>query len=77
MMTQEGIRTLEMFKGYKLGRFYDKFVGNIQIDMEDYTPQVQENVKKFLKENSEYVMGIISDEDYEIVYVCHINDLQG
>lgn len=74
-ITQEGLKTIEKVKAFGLLRFYDKFMGSLQISIEEY-PKVQEQVLSFLKENNDWVMGVQKvDENEFYIYVCETDSL--
>ena len=76
MMTKLGKQSYDKAVQYGLVEYYDKFMGNYQIDMNAY-PSVKDKVDKFLADNPGYVMGIADKDAYgwQFVYICDKDDL--
>lgn len=76
MLTQQGMSRLELAEAFDLGAFYEPHMGNICIVAEDVTPEVTNNVLRFLQANTDWVMGC---EEYDVgcyyTYITPIEDL--
>lgn len=53
-ITNEGKELIQRVNNYGLGRFYDIYTGTIQIEVEDFTNEVEEKVNNFLGDNQEF-----------------------
>lgn len=64
----------ELASKYNLARFYNPFVGNIVILEREYTDEVAANVRKFLKDNPDWLLGY--EKCDEQVYGYYLNTLE-
>jgi len=55
-MTEYGLKCLQQAKASALGSYYQEHVGNIIIPDSDF-PMLTNNVKHFLKNNPNWVLG--------------------
>ena len=75
-LTEHGMNRLKLAEAFDLEAFYDPHMGNICIVAEDMTPEVMNNVLRFLQANTDWVMGC---EEYDTgcyyTYITTLEDL--
>ena len=61
----------------KMEKYYNKFIGNYLIPIKDYTKEIENEVKEFLKKHRDYVLMYLSaDDGYEEDMWCITNWLE-
>lgn len=77
-VTEKGKEILELMGEFGLLKWYDMYVGNVQIPKSEY-PQAKKLVDDFLKANKGWAMIFeeYNDDDMEDMYfVCEKEDLE-
>ena len=78
-LTEEGKKRYELVELYRLGEFYNPYMGNISIEDEAYTDEVKELVHTVLRGNPKWIMGcewLDRDGDNYYVYLVPLEDLR-
>lgn len=61
-------------QAFGLGRFYQRHTGNLIIDPDEFTPEVQAQAMAFIRKYPEYILGFENFGNVKYYYITTADD---